>query len=183
MLKEPSAGGIPLPPASPCPALGNAARQDGARRRPRWRLRLFFAAADVLARAMEAAAVLRAARRGPWRVEVAEGSMAPALLPRDWLLVDPTCRRWPCPGSIVVVREPGTDILAIKRVVARGREPRAGRGITALAPREAQVLGDACERSIDSRTYGPLDEDRLVARAWFRYGPARRIGLLRVGRR
>jgi signal peptidase I len=97
--------------------------------------------------------------------------MAPALLPGDWLLVDPTGRRWPRPGSIVVVREPDTDILAIKRVAARG-----GRG--GLGPREAWLLGDAPAGSIDSRAYGPLDADALVARAWFRYGPPGRIGRL-----
>ena len=42
--------------------------------------------------------------------------MAPAILPGDWLLVDPTVRRWPRRGTIVVVREPFTDVLAIKRV-------------------------------------------------------------------
>jgi len=97
--------------------------------------------------------------------------MAPALLPGDWLLVDPTGRRWPRPGSIVVVREPDTGILAIKRVAARG-----GRG--GLGPREAWLLGDAHAGSIDSRAYGPLDADALVARAWFRYGPPGRIGRL-----
>jgi hypothetical protein len=184
MPKQPSAGGVDSPPASTCPIpRGMSGPRDGARRRPRWRLALFLVAADALARAMEAAAVLRAARCGPWRVEVAEGSMAPTLVPGDWLLVDPTCRRWPRPGSIVVIREPGTDILAIKRLAARGRDARAANGTPALAPREAQVLGDARERSVDSRTYGPLDEEHLVARAWFRYGPARRIGPLRAPRR
>ena len=98
--------------------------------------------------------------------------MAPALLPGDWLLLDPTGGRWPRPGSIVVVREPGSGILAIKRVAGRGRS--AG-----LEPREAWLLGDAPAGSIDSRAYGPLDADALAARAWFRYGPPGRIGRLR----
>ncbi len=66
--------------------------------------------------------------------------MAPALLPGDWLLLDPTGRRWPRPGSIVVVREPETGIVAIKRVVERGRAsapgPRGDRE-RPLGPREA----------------------------------------------
>jgi len=109
--------------------------------------------------------------------------MAPALLPGDWLLLDPTGRRWPRPGSIVVIREPGTGIPAIKRVAVRGR--RRGRAAVPaglgrpLEPREAWLLGDAPAGSIDSRAYGPLDADALAARAWFRYGPAGRIGLLR----
>ncbi len=121
--------------------------------------------------------------------------MAPALLPADWLLLDPTGRRWPRPGSIVVIREPGTGVLAIKRVAARGSRARdagaagaAGAGVGAsapaglgrpLEPREAWLLGDAPDGSIDSRAYGPLDADALVARAWFRYGPPQRIG--RIG--
>jgi len=131
--------------------------------------------------------------------------MAPALHPGDWLLLDPTGRRWPRPGSIVVIREPGTGILAIKRVAARGgrRGPAGGSGVTArtrgvaargsrsllaavpagvgrvLESREAWLLGDAPDGSIDSRTYGSLDADALVARAWFRYGPPGRIGRLR----
>jgi hypothetical protein len=106
--------------------------------------------------------------------------MAPALLPGDWLLLDPTGRRWPRPGSIVVVREPGAGALAIKRVAARGSRGGAatrGRG-GGLEPREAWLLGDAPAGSIDSRTYGPLDADAFVARAWFRYGPPGRIGRL-----
>jgi signal peptidase I len=108
--------------------------------------------------------------------------MAPALLPGDWLLLDPTCRRWPRRGSIVVVREPATGILAIKRVEERGRTSSPGTGgdlERSLGPRDAWLLGDAPADSIDSRTYGPLDADALVARAWFRYGPPGRISLIR----
>jgi hypothetical protein len=150
---------------------------------------IYFGILEVLARTFDAAGVLRHARRGPWRAEVDEASMAPALLPGDWLLLDPTCRRWPRPGSIVVVREPATGILAVKRVAARGRsvatggaapdEPIPGAPRRSLGTREAWLLGDAPDGSIDSRLYGPLDADDLVARAWFRYGPPRRIGRLR----
>jgi len=51
--------------------------------------------AGVLGRAFDLGVAYRRARRGPWRAEVAEASMAPALLPGDWLLLDPTGRRWP----------------------------------------------------------------------------------------
>jgi signal peptidase I len=125
--------------------------------------------------------------RGPWRVAVDETSMAPALRPGDWLLVDPTVRRWPRRGSIVVVREPESEVLVIKRVAARlgdlvdaGIEaPGVARaGAIRLEPDEAWLVGDA-PGSHDSRHYGPVTLDRLVARAWFRYGPLSRIGLLR----
>lgn len=112
--------------------------------------------------------------------------MSPAIEPADWLLVDPTTRRWPRRGSIVLFREPGSELLVIKRVAGRpgdivtlGADVRgpAG-GQVRLGPGEAWLLGDA-PGSHDSRHYGPVTVDRLVGRAWFRYGPLRRIGRLR----
>lgn len=117
---------------------------------------------------------------GLWRVAVEEESMAPALIPGDWLLLDPTCGEWPRRGSIVVFREPGTDSLAIKRVAARpGDRVRISQGILHLAPDEAWLLGDNLSPSIDSRRYGPVPLESFVGRAWFRYGPLRRLGPLR----
>jgi len=119
------------------------------------------------------------ARHGPWRVVVAEASMRPALEPGDWLLVDPTIRVWPRRGTVVVIREPDTEVLAIKRVVARpGDVIRTTNGPIRLAPDEAWLLGDDRAVSIDSRRYGPVALDRLVGRAWYRYGPRDRIGRL-----
>ena len=120
------------------------------------------------------------ARGGPWRVLVAEDSMRPALEPGDWLLVDPTIRTWPRRDSIVVVREPDGDLLAIKRVAARpGDVIRTATGPIRLGPSEAWLLGDDRAVSRDSRMYGPVGLDRLLARAWFRYGPAGRTGRLK----
>ena len=118
-------------------------------------------------------------RVGPWRVAVVEGSMAPAVESGDWLLVDPTGVRWPRPGSVVVFREPETDLLAIKRVAARGgAHVRVDEGTLHLAPDEAWLLGDASDVSRDSRRYGPVAYERFVGRAWLRYGPVRRAGLI-----
>ena len=133
------------------------------------------------------------ANERPWRAAVAEGSMQPAIEPGDWLLLDPTSRRWPRRGSIVVIREPGSDLLAIKRVAGRpgdwirhshagegegGGRPEAEEGGLRLGRDEAWLLGDNAPVSVDSRRYGPVGLDRLVARAWFRYWPPRRIGRL-----
>ena len=105
--------------------------------------------------------------------------MRPALEPGDWLLVDPTVQAWPRRGSIVVVREPDSDLLTIKRVAARpGDVIRTATGPIRLGPSEAWLLGDDRAVSRDSRTYGPVAIDRLLARAWFRYGPAGRTGRL-----
>jgi Signal peptidase, peptidase S26 len=119
---------------------------------------------------------------GVWRVAVAEESMAPALAPGDWLLLDPTTRRWPCRGSVVVFREPDSGILAIKRVAAGSADRvRIPAGILHLGPDEAWLLGDNAAVSIDSRRYGPVALEALVGRVWFRYGPTRRVGP--IGRR
>ena len=129
--------------------------------------------------------------RGPWRIAVAEGSMRPGIESGDWLLTDPTVRRWPRRGSVVVVREPETEVLALKRIVAGPGD--AVRNVTVTDPGngeqvdvtirlgvdEAWLLGDARDASVDSRTYGPVPVERLVARAWFRYGPLGRFGRLR----
>jgi signal peptidase I len=118
-------------------------------------------------------------RRGPWRVAVAEESMVPALATGDWLLLDPTPTRWPRRGSVVVVREPDSGILAIKRIAAGpGDRVRTGSGTLLLAGDEAWLLGDNRDRSVDSRSYGPVPLETLVGRAWFRYAPAGRIGLI-----
>jgi signal peptidase I len=123
---------------------------------------------------------LARARRGPWRVAVVEDSMAPAVQPGDWLLVDPTSSHWPRVGAIVVFREPESDLLAIKRVAATGgAHVVVPEGVLHLEPGEAWLVGDAVDRSVDSRAYGPVSFDRFVGRAWFRYGPLRRLGRIR----
>ena len=90
-----------------------------------------------------------------------------------------------------MVREPDSEVLALKRVAARPGEvvadipvtdPETGQEVAVtiqLGPDEAWLVGDDQVVSIDSRRYGPVGLDRLVARAWFRYGPPRRIGRLR----
>ena len=100
--------------------------------------------------------------RGPWRVEVAEASMLPAIAPGDWLLVDPTTRHWPRRGSVVVVREPDSGDLAIKRVAAGpgDRVPFAD-GYLILAEDEAWLLADADEETTRAAGFGePIDSRR-----------------------
>jgi signal peptidase I len=134
---------------------------------------------------------IRAARRGPWRVAVTEGSMAPAILPGDWLIVNPLVSRWPARGAVVVFREPLGETLAIKRVAALpGDQVPFAAGYLTLGPEEAWLTADADEKAaaaagsgppIDSQRFGPVEADSLVGRAVFRYWPAPRIG--RIPRR
>jgi signal peptidase I len=112
--------------------------------------------------------------------------MRPAIDPGDWLLVDPTTARWPRRGSVVVFREPGSGVLAIKRVVAGpGERVAFAGGFLRLGEDEAWLLGDATDDElaaagagapVDSRRYGPVTVERLVGRAWLRYWPSGRIG-------
>ena len=124
--------------------------------------------------------------RGPWRIAVAEASMLPSIASGDWLLVDPTIIRWPRRGTVVVFHEPDGGELSVKRVAAGpgDRVPFAD-GILELAEDEAWLLSDASDEGtlaagfgepIDSRRYGPVPVELLVARAWFRYGPLRKVG-------
>lgn len=125
--------------------------------------------------------------RGPWRVVVSEASMSPTIQAGDWLLVDPTIAHWPRRGSIVVFREPDSDLLAIKRVAARaGDRVQLDAGYLILGADEAWLLSDASDadllaagsgQPIDSRRYGPVPVEALVGRVWFRYGPLGRLGV------
>ncbi len=116
--------------------------------------------------------------------------MVPAVLPGDWLVVNPLVARWPGRGTVVVFREPLGEALAIKRVGARAGDqvPFAG-GYLTLGPEEAWLTADADEKAaasvgsgppIDSQRYGPVELDGLVGRVLFRYFPLRRFG--RIGR-
>jgi len=129
---------------------------------------------------------LLARLRGPWRVAVAEASMTPSINAGDWLLVDPTAARWPRRGSVVVFREPGSGVLAVKRVAGRPGDwvPFAGSYLQ-LADDEAWLLSDATDDDVaalgfggvvDSRRYGPVPVTALVGRVWFRYAPLARLG-------
>jgi signal peptidase I len=165
--------GRPLRRGRPCLPRRGAGRP--------WRFRLFLLASAILALAWDAGSLARRARRGPWRVEVAGESMVPALRPGDWLLMDPTPARWPRRGTLVVVREPGSDLVVVKRVAGRpgDRVVRASGPPTLLGATEAWLASDAPDAGIDSRRYGPVDAERLLGRVAWRYGPLGRAGRTR----
>jgi signal peptidase I len=117
--------------------------------------------------------------------------MLPAIAPGDWLLIDPTVRRWPSRGSVVVFVPPDADGLSIKRVAAGPNDviPFGG-GYLRLGPDEAWLLSDADAATAaaagfgeprDSRQFGPVPLELLVGRAWFRYAPLGRIGRISRG--
>ena len=115
--------------------------------------------------------------------------MLPAIEPGDWLLVDPTVRRWPRRGTIVVFAEPDSGELSIKRVAAApGDSVPIGGGYLRLREDEAWLASDADAARTgaagfgnprDSRQFGPVPLELLVGRAWFRYAPVSRFGPIR----
>ena len=135
-------------------------------------------------------------------------SMQPSFRGGDQLVVNPWAYRRSAParGDVAVVRDP--RLLTrheLKRVVGLGGEELrfedgllhvdgavldepylgglpAALGLQArrwrLAPGEYFVMGDNRAHSTDSREYGPITADDLVGRAWLRYWPPRRCGIV-----
>jgi nickel-type superoxide dismutase maturation protease len=117
-----------------------------------------------------ALAARAAARRWLDAVEVRGGSMAPTLLPGDWLLVEASTfrKRLPLPGELVLApdpRQPAREL--VKRVAAA--DPDAG---------TLELRGDAAEASTDSRDFGVVPAGTVRWRILARYWPPSRAGLL-----
>jgi nickel-type superoxide dismutase maturation protease len=103
------------------------------------------------------------------RVEVAGGSMRPALEPGDRLLL--VRRRSYRPGAVVAVADPRGGRLLVKRVAAVQPDGRV------------VVAGDDPDASTDSRTFGPVPRALVRGEAVHRYAPASRAGRMpRPGR-
>jgi signal peptidase I len=91
--------------------------------------------------------------------------MRPHLRQDDRLLVD--YRRTPRPGDVVVARLPG-GVLAIKRATERRT--------TELGEPGWWLLSDNAEAGSDSRQYGALADDDVVAVVLRRIWPLARRG-------
>lgn len=99
-------------------------------------------------------------------VEVTGASMAPALLPRDRLLVESLtyARRQPRPGEVVLAADPRQPTRElIKRVAA-------------VDPAGVELRGDHPAASTDSRTFGALPLGTVRWRVALRYWPPLRFG-------
>jgi nickel-type superoxide dismutase maturation protease len=107
----------------------------------------------------------------PFRVEVRGSSMLPSLSPGDWALavVATRYRR----GEVVVVRHPcRPGFEMVKRLV--GLPGDLGPGGEVLGPDEFWVEGDHPEASTDSRSFGPVRREHLMARVRLVYWPFQR---------
>jgi len=106
-------------------------------------------------------------KRWPFlRVTVAERSMEPALYPGDWLLAWRTRRIRP--GQVVLAWHPERPgFLLVKRAARR-------------VPGDGQAAGgwwlasdNAAAGAVDSARFGPVPEEKIVARVLVRYWPFR----------
>lgn len=130
------------------------------------------------------------------RVVVRGWSMAPALLPGDYLLVDTLAYRGRDPqrGEVVVVRDPhAPQRLLVKRVLALPGErvEENSDGLVGVFPPDAStsspggrtwtlgkgeyfLLGDRETFSRDSRVFGPVRREAILGRVWLVYWPLKR---------
>ncbi|HEX6845149.1 MAG TPA: signal peptidase I [Actinomycetota bacterium] len=114
-------------------------------------------------------------RTRPTRVTIGGPSMAPTLLPGDWVLVVR-------PGAyhrndVVVVEHPGRPgFEMVKRLVAM---PGDRVGERTLGTDEYWVEGDFERASTDSRQFGPVTGEELRAKAVLIYAPPGRRRLVR----
>jgi nickel-type superoxide dismutase maturation protease len=112
----------------------------------------------------------------PSRVEISGPSMEPTLQPGDWALTTPARR--PRVGDVVVVEHPGRPgFQMVKRIVA-GPGDRAPGG-RALGPSAWWVQGENPVASTDSRQFGPVARERILARVRLVYWPPERRRLVR----
>ena len=142
------------------------------------------------------------------RLRVAGHSMEPLLLEDDLILATrrfPQSGR-PQRGDVVAFHEPHTSEISVKRVcglpnetvaltdsalivdgqpipesyiaTATGGAGRYGDMQWTLGPDDYILLGDNRGDSLDSRAYGPVPRSAIIGRAWYRYAPAARSGLL-----
>ena len=108
-------------------------------------------------------AFLRFVAIGAFRV--VDTSMQPALRPGDRLLA----ARWlrPLPGTLVVFRDPeATSAILVKRVLMVTQNG------------DLEVRGDNPNVSRDSRDFGPVPRSLVIGRAFYRYLPHTRRGVL-----
>ncbi len=94
------------------------------------------------------------------------------------------------PGDTVDIRDDGlvyVNKVALHETYLYSDEPGGPpQGTTApleqttwtIAPNEVFLMGDHRSNSADSRTFGPVELDQIIGRAWLRYWPLDTFGVL-----
>ncbi|MGH9166787.1 MAG: signal peptidase I [Acidimicrobiia bacterium] len=108
---------------------------------------------------------------------IAEQSMAPALLPGDYVLTLPARNRLRR-GDVVVFEHPlRPGFYLVKRVIGLPGDTLDGEDCGRLGPDQVFVLGDQGAWSADDgRTLGPLPSRALRWRVVLRVWPPHRVG-------
>lgn len=135
------------------------------------------------------------------RTRIVGLSMAPALLPDEFVLFDRLAYRFDEPqwGDIVLAKDPRDGLLIVKRIAAvaddhvvvgaRGCSINGSLMVAAFeSPAQPQLLldrtlstgdyfllGDTPGVSTDSRHFGMVARDGLLGRAWVVYWPTSRV--------
>jgi nickel-type superoxide dismutase maturation protease len=115
-------------------------------------------------------AAVAAARQWFDVVEVQGSSMAPNLVPGEWLIVERRtyARRPPRVGEVILAADPREPRRELIKRVAAVDEP-AG---------TLDLRGDAPDASTDSRTFGAIPMSAVRWRAVARYWPVTKSGRL-----
>ena len=132
--------------------------------------RILGAALFVAMAVAVAPALRRAARSWRRRVAVQGHSMEPTLHAGDWLLVDPNAyaNGRLRVGDIVVAADPrAAERAIVKRVVAVNLDG------------SLRLAGDHPAHSNEDEQLAAVPAATVKGRAWFRYWPAGRAGMLR----
>ncbi len=82
-------------------------------------------------------------------------SMEPKLKSGNYVIVVSVKISKPKVGDVIIIRSPGRDILMIKR-------------ISEIKKNRVYIVGDNKEQSTDSRYFGFVSFDRIVAKVLFR---------------
>src|SRR3989344_4175117 len=116
---------------------------------------------------------------------VSGASMDPTFNSGQYLIVDELSYRLEEPkrGEVVIFRYPlDPSKFFIKRIIALPEPYVENRGngtnmTVSLSDSEYFVMGDNRPESSDSRVWGPLPEEDIVGRAFFRLLPLRKAGV------
>lgn len=125
--------------------------------------------------ALVAAAAAAFVRYRPARVAIEGISMAPTLVPDDWVLVV-TPEHFDRDDVVVVEHPHRPDYEIVKRLVAVPGDAFDDR---ILGPDEYWVEGDFGQHSTDSRAFGPVTRAQLKAKAILIYWPLERRQIVR----